>query len=152
MVLTLISSSLASAEGAVVLYEQAECLRDNVERYLEFVDGPTLVFPVFCPEGKFSPSPAEVANATSQNSSLGAMVLVAPGQGPSTINFDTIDPVFAEGITRLASNSKATMLVLSPDQLTCLRDHFDRVSERHTLETQDRRKVDIARLLFELCG
>ncbi len=148
----LMSAKLASAEGAVVLYEQAECLRDNVEHYLEFVDGPTLVFPGFCSEGKFSPSPAEVAKATSQNSSMGAAALVAPGQGASTISFDEIDPEFAAGITRLSSNSKATMLVLSQDQLTCLRDHFDNISERHTLETQDRRKVDIARLLFELCG
>ena len=63
----------------------------QADRYLEVIDGPTLVFPGFCEEGIFSPTPEEIARATSQNSGYGASIIsfdyVSPDAGDSVGEF-----------------------------------------------------------------
>lgn len=131
----------AIAESAFVLFEQAECLRDNAERYLELIDGPTFIFPGFCEEGIFAPTPEEVARATSQNA----------GYGSSTIVFDFDNQEGGEGSARLPANSKAAILVLTPVLMNCLRDRFDEVSRLHTPDIPGRGPTNIAELFLARC-
>lgn len=131
----------AFADSAFILFEQAKCLRDNADRYLEVIDGPTLVFPGFCEEGIFSPTPEEIARATSQNS----------GYGASIISFDYVSPDAGDSVGEFPANSKAAILVLSPELMTCLRDRFDEVSLLHRPEVPDLGPVEVAELIFTRC-
>lgn len=136
-----IGPSPALADSAFILFEQAKCLKDNADRYLEVIDGPTLVFPGYCQEGIFSPTPEEIARATSQNS----------GYGASIISFDYVSPETGNAVAKLPANSRASILVLSPELMTCLRDRFDDVSLLHTPEVPGLGLVEVAELIFDRC-
>lgn len=137
-------SSPALAGNPLLLLEQAECLRDNAEEYSAFVAGPTLIFPGFCEEGNFNPTPSEVASATSQNSAYA-------GIGASTIDFGDVDPAMAERVVKLSGNTKASMMVMSPEMLNCLSERFDEITKTWQFDTDASNKVNIAELLVERC-
>lgn len=134
----------AYAENPMILFRQAECLRDHAEDYLSFVDGFTLVFPGFCEDGIYNPTPAQVAQGTSQNSS-GSIV------GSSIIDFLPQDTKANAQLSKLSQNSKATALLITPKMLQCLKDRFDSVSLKRTFRTASEEEIDVAELIFDLC-
>jgi len=130
------------AQAVVLYYAQAECIREYAEHYLEFVDGPTLIFPGFCSDHKFDPSPSEVAAATSQNAF-----------GQSTILFrGTVDGLPVE----VPANEKAAVVVMSGDQIRCLREKFtdvvDKVVKEETGDTgQEGANLTLAAFHYDRC-
>lgn len=140
-----------NAENPMILYDQAECLRDHAEEYLAFVDGYTLVFPGFCEDELYNPTPAQVAEGTSQNS--GASIA-----GSSIIDLTTEDPARAAQLEKLLANTKATALLVTPEMVRCLKNRFEAVSNKLTVERKltierdEKEYVDLAELIFDVCG
>ena len=132
------------ADNPMVLYRQAECMRDHADDYLAFVDGFTLVFPGFCEDGLYNPKPAEVAKATSQNS--GSSIA-----GSSIIEFTPEDRAENAQLSKLSQNAKATAILVTPEMVDCLKNRFDDVSLKRTFRTADEKDVDVAELIFDLC-
>ncbi|MGQ3489073.1 hypothetical protein [Roseovarius pacificus] len=132
------------AENPMVLYRQAECMRDHADDYLAFVDGFTLIFPGFCEDGLYNPKPAEVAKGTSQNSS-GSIA------GSSIIDFTPADQAANAQLSKLSKNPKATAILVTPEMVACLKNRFDRVSLKRTFRTVSEKDVDVAELIFDLC-
>lgn len=123
-----------SAGEALLPTEQAECLRDNADAYLEFVDGPTLVFPGFCADGEFNPTPKQIAEATSQNS----------GAAGSIVRFDAETLERYPELTSLPANEKALMLVMTARQFRCLQDQFESIKD-------EGKPIGVTRLDFDAC-
>lgn len=144
LTISLLWAGQSHAENPMILYRQAECMRDHAEDYLDFVDGFTLVFPGFCEDGLYNPSPAEVAKGTSKNSS-GSVA------GSSIIDFTTDDRATHEQLSKLSENAKAAAILVTPEMVSCLKDRFDHVSLKRTFRTVDEKEVDVAELIFDLC-
>lgn len=121
----------------LVFYSQAECIQRNADRYLEFVDGPTLIFPGFCEEDLFDPSPSEVAASTSEN---------AFGQSTFVIAQDD-----SGARKELPRNQKAVAVVLTDEHIRCLSQRFSDVVKRQTRVLESGGSVDIAEILIDLC-
>ncbi len=132
------------AENPMILYRQAECMRDHADDYLAFVDSFTLVFPGFCEDGLYNPTPAEVAKGTSQNSS-GSIA------ASSIIEFTPQDQAANAQLSKLSKNAKATAILVTAEMVACLKDRFDDVSLKHKFRTTREESVDVAELIFELC-
>lgn len=125
------------ARTIVLYYDQAACIREHVGRYLDFVDGPTLIFPGFCRDQKFDPSPSEVAAATSRNAF-----------GQSTILFrGTIDGVPVE----IPTNERATALVMTGDQIRCLGEKFMDVIDEQDIQGPNDTTVTLAAFHYDRC-
>ena len=124
-------------QAVVLYYAQAECIRNHAGRYLEFVDGPTLIFPGFCIDQKFDPRPSEVAAATSRNAF-----------GQSTILFrGTIDGVPVE----IPANEKAAAVVMSGEQIRCLSEKFTEVIDEKDVPGLDGTSVALAAFHYDRC-
>lgn len=124
-------------ERMLLFFSHAECLHRNASQYLEFVDGPTLIFPGFCEDELFDPSPTAVAELTSENAFRQSSILVRPSDGGPEVE--------------LPRNEKATAVVLTEEHFLCLDERFYDVVTRlqQTLETGE--EVELAEIFFDLC-
>ncbi|MZR11433.1 hypothetical protein GQE99_00105 [Maritimibacter sp. DP07] len=103
--------------GPLLYYSQAECLRTKADIYRnEAGDGPALIFIGFCEEGIVRPSPGQINPDTTRNSLQ-----------DSVIRFTEKQMREVPGLGNLPENMKAVVIVLSWEQITCIRDHFDNV-------------------------
>ena len=130
--------SQASDEGGLVLYRShVECLREHAGKYLKFVSGPTLIYLGFCQSANIDPTPEEVAAATSENAFAQSSIMNV--EGPSGQQ------------TELARNEKAALAVLTPEQFTCLTEHYDEIAVFGSFIDDNGRDVEIAEVFFDRC-
>ncbi|GEM_PF-3476573 len=85
--------------------------------YLDAIgDGPSLVFVGFCEENVVKPVPGQISSGSTLNSLQ-----------DSVIRFTEKQMRDLPGLGTLPANRKAVVVVLSPDQIACIRDRFDDV-------------------------
>jgi hypothetical protein len=135
-----ITSALPQSEASRSLflpYSQAECISRNAARYLEFVEGPTLIFPGFCEDDLFDPSPAQVAALTSENAFGQSSILARPSGGGIPVE--------------LPRNEKATAVVLTEEHIICLSQRFSDVVSRQSRTLEDGRSFEMAEILLDIC-
>lgn len=83
--------------------------------YLEAIGGgPSLVYVGFCEENLIKPAPGQISSGSTQNSLQ-----------DSVIRFTEKQMLELPGLGNLPANMKAVVVVLSQDQITCIRDKFD---------------------------
>ncbi|WP_248408853.1 hypothetical protein [Aliiroseovarius sp. S2029] len=105
------------AHGPLLYLSQAECLRAKADMYLDAVGiGPSLVFVGFCEDSVVKPSPGQISSASTLNSLQ-----------DSVIRFTEKQMRDLPGLGHLPVNMKAVVVVLSREQITCIRDRFDDV-------------------------
>lgn len=121
------------AQNPVLDEEQATCLSENANAYLEHVDGPTLIFPGFCRDDNFNPTPQEVAQKSSQNS-LGA----------GAFRFDLGDREVV-----VPKNPYAAMILLDGDQIDCIGRSLNDIKRTIRLDGIDQTFFE---LLLDRCG
>ncbi|MCV2893433.1 hypothetical protein [Lentibacter sp. XHP0401] len=85
--------------------------------YLDTIgDGPSLVFVGFCEDNIVKPAPGQISSSSTRNSLQ-----------DSVIRFTEKQMRDLPGLGNLPANMKAVVVVLSRDQITCIRDRFDEV-------------------------
>ncbi|WP_209427385.1 hypothetical protein [Pararhodobacter sp. SW119] len=126
-----------TSRNLLLLFSQAECINRNAARYLEFVEGPTLIFPGFCEDELFDPSPAQVAALTSENAFGQSSILLRPSEGGAPVE--------------RSRNEKATAVVLTEDHIVCLSQRFADVVRRQTWTLEDGGSVEMAEILLDIC-
>lgn len=103
--------------GPLLYYSQAECLRAKADMYRDAVGpGPGLVFVGFCEEDIVKPTPGQISSGSTQNSLQ-----------DSVIRFTEKQMRELPGLGALPANMKAVVVVLSWEQIACIRDRFDKV-------------------------
>ncbi|WP_324755165.1 hypothetical protein [Roseovarius sp. Pro17] len=85
--------------------------------YLDAIgNGPSLIFVGFCDENVVKPAPGQISSGSTLNSLQ-----------DSVIRFTEKQMRELPGLGNLPANMKAVVVVLSRDQLACIRDRFNDV-------------------------
>lgn len=104
-------------KNPLVYYSQAECLREKADMYRATVqDGPGLIFVGFCEADIVKPAPGQINPETTVNSLQ-----------DSVIRFTEKQRRDVPGLGNLPENMRAVVLVLSWDEIECIRDKFQDV-------------------------
>ena len=126
----------SKSKPIVLRWKQAQCIAKHAEDYKRQPGDPLLLFPGFCDEGNFAPTPMEIAAATSKNA----------------FEAGVIDIRISSGSAKIPLNPKAAAIVVTDDQLTCLTTHFDRVVVKSNSMPGDPGGEDIAEIDFGRCA
>ncbi len=85
--------------------------------YLDAIgDGPSLVYIGFCEDNVIKPAPGQISSGSTLNS-----------MQSSIIRFTEKQMLDLPGLGYLPANMKAVVLVLSREQIMCIRDRFEEV-------------------------
>lgn len=133
----------AVAQDRAVVFlrsSHAKCLAQHADDYIKLQNDPLLIFTGFCEKENFSPSPEQIAAATSNN-------VFEIGVFEGMIAFKT-----SAGVATLPKNAMATAVVLTTAQLACLRGSFEGVVNEDFPEIQKVHRIDVAEIDFGKCG
>ena len=125
----------AEADGSqdqALRWEQATCLSKYADAYLEVNDFPSMLFVGLCPEN-FKPNSSYLAEKD-QNSALDPSGLPRLVAGP-----------------RVPIEPRSAVVVLTREQLLCLKNAFGKVAKPDTTVLSDGQMIDVAVLDFSSC-
>ena len=109
------AASKPKAHGPLLYLSQAKCRKAKADMSLEAIGGgPSLIYVGFCEENLIKPAPGQISSGSTQNSLQ-----------DSVIRFTEKQMRELPGLGNLPANLKAVVVVLSPDQINCIRDKFD---------------------------